>query len=434
MVEKTSEEGVARGDGYTEVLKALYGARRKGIDLSLDRMESCLHSMELLDGGAACTIQIAGTNGKGSTAICLASILQSAGLRVGVFSSPHLLSLTERFSVDLKAASRDALASAYWAVKPHAEGLTFFEQITAMAAWLFRSNSVDVAIYEVGLGGRLDSTTAISTQVGVVTGIGLDHCEYLGNTLTEIADEKAAIFREGSRAVIGTSAPAEIREQLQGRAKSAGARVWMVGERERSLVPDTLQMRGLHQRENAACAIAAVMALREIGMAIPDASMDAGLCRAEIAGRLQEVEEGLWMDGAHNAQASEALATAVVADAPWVLVVGLSAGKNIGEFLAPWIPLCSHLIATEAANDRACSADEIAAQAHDFLSVEVQKSTILALKRARAIAGEGPILVTGSLLLLGEVLQGLGHGPADPFVVSDPGGSKFAQDAPGAYP
>lgn len=421
-------------DEYTKVLTALFAARRKGIDLSLERMQSCLRVMGLEDGGAPRAVQIAGTNGKGSTARCLASILEAAGLRVGVFSSPHLMSLCERFTIDLDPVSRSELVRAYQAIADHTGDLTFFEQVTLMAAWLFRNQWVDVAIYEVGLGGRLDSTTAVQAQVGVVTGIGRDHCEYLGTQEHEIAAEKGAIFRRDGHAVIGLSAASEIRKQLQELAVGSGARPWMVGEAHSAFVPDELKLRGSHQRENAASAVAAAMALRASGMDIPDDAIDEGLRQVELAGRLQEVEAGLWVDGAHNAQASKALAAAVASRGPWVMVVGLSEGKEVQEFLAPLRLHCDHLIVTEAANDRALGADEIASRAAAFPAVEVQKSASQALEQARSVAGTRPILVTGSLLLLGEVLQHLGHGPVDPILVGDPRGSKFAPEAPDAYP
>ncbi len=423
-----------QSDDYTDVLTALFGARRKGIDLSLERVQSSLRVMGLEDGGAPRAVQIAGTNGKGSTAKCLASILEASGLRVGVFSSPHLLSLCERFTIDLEPVSREELVRAYRAIASHTEELTFFEQVTLMAAWLFRNQWVDVAIYEVGLGGRLDATTAVSSQIGVVTGIGRDHCEYLGTEEREIASEKAGIFRSKGYAVVGLSASDEIRTQLCEVADSVGAQTWKVGDAHIAMVPEELKLLGTHQRENAASAVAAALALRASGVEITDAAIEEGLLRVEMAGRLQEVEAGLWVDGAHNAQAAVALAAAVASRGPWVMVVGLSVGKEIRDFLAPLHSHCEHLIVTEAANERACCAEQIASEASDFPAVEVCKSAALALAQARSVAGARPILVTGSLLLLGEVLQHLGHGPADPILVTDPGGSKFAPDSPDLYP
>ena len=423
-----------RGDRYEEVLAALYASRRAGIDLGLGRMRASLSRLGLEKGGAPLSLQVAGTNGKGSTAQFLSSILSEAGFGVGVFSSPHLLSLCERFSINKEAVSRSELVRAYRAVCEHVEGLTFFEQVTAMAAWLFRSHAVDVAIYEVGLGGRLDSTSAIDAQVGVVTGIARDHCEYLGSELVDIAREKAGIFRSGAHAVIGLSASRAIREFLRSLAQDAGAKTLMVEPVHQAMVPEHLRLAGAHQRKNAAGAVAAAFALRECGLSITDAAIGQGLAKAELAGRLQEVEPGLWVDGAHNAQAAAVLAAAIAERAPWVLVVGLSSGKEVSDFLEPLRPTCEALIATEADNDRALPAADIARAAHDWPKVEIQADLAVALARARELANGRPIVVTGSLLLVGEVLRLRGHGRADPFVVSDPGGGKFAPESGEEYP
>jgi dihydrofolate synthase/folylpolyglutamate synthase len=156
-------------------------------------------------------------------------------------------------------------------------------------------------------------------------------------------------------------------------------------------------------------------------LALPDSTITAGLARAEIAGRLQEVESGLWIDGAHNVQAALALANAIEARAPWVFVVGMSAGKAVADFLAPLQMLGGVLIATEFASERACAAQEVAKAAGGFAEVEVHPRAEVAVRRARKIAKTRPILVTGSLILLGEVLANLGFGPVDPFLVTDPG-------------
>jgi dihydrofolate synthase/folylpolyglutamate synthase len=412
-------------ESYAEVLAALFSARRAGIDFGLERIQNCLHALGLDGPDRPLAVQVAGTNGKGSTACFLSSILQESGVRVGVFSSPHLLSLCERFRINSEAVTRSELAAAYRAIRPHAEACTFFEQVTAMAAWLFRERKVDVAIYEVGLGGRLDSTSAIDNHIGVVTGIGLDHCEYLGSSLEEIAREKAGIFRSGSDVVIGLGAPPAIRQLLEGEATAAGAQPTMVSATHQGMVPAALRLQGEHQRENAAAAACAALALRRKGLAITDEAIALGLGKAELAGRLQEVEPGLWIDGAHNAQAAEVLAQSIGTRSDWVLVAGLSQGKPLADFLEPLRPHCELLIATEAKSERACAAAEIARVASEWPQVELEPEASAALRRARSLAGGRPILVTGSLLLLGQVLGHLGHGPADPFLVTDPGG-KFA--------
>ncbi len=411
---------------YEDVLTTLYASRRKGIKLGLEGVRAALEDLGLQDGGAAHLVQIAGTNGKGSTAQFLASILAESGIRVGVFSSPHLLSLCERFAVGGAAVSREVLVAAYTATASIISELTFFEQATVLAAWIFKNQGVQVAIFEVGLGGRLDSTSALDVDLGVVTGIALDHCEYLGTELSQIAEEKAAIFREGARAIVGLSAPDEIRQQLRATALRLGATPLMVDEAHLGRLPERLKMLGAHQRENAACAVAAALALREAGLEILEERIAPALSKTEITGRLQEVQPGLWLDGAHNAQAAEALAAAIAARAPGVMVVGLSTGKDGAGFLTALREHCDLLILTETTSERAASALDIRAAAKDFPAVEIHEAPASAIEHARRVAEGRPILVTGSLLLLGEVLALLGLGSADPFVVSDPGPSKGA--------
>ena len=408
---------------YLPALQALFASRRKGIDFGLERMRTCLDALAL--PGECTTVQVAGTNGKGSTAQMLASVLRAAGYSVGVFSSPHLLSICERFSLDDGPVSRERFLAAYRAVQPHAESLTFFEQVTALAAWIFADARVQVAIYEVGLGGRLDSTTAIPADLALVCGIGLDHEEFLGSSLQEIAAEKAGIFRSGAPAIIGLSAPPDIRELLADIARKRQALPVLVDARHRDEVPGTLGLIGAHQRANAALAIAACHALRASGLDISRQAIERGLAVASVAGRFQKVGERLWIDGAHNAQASEALAALLASetpDKPWVMVVGLSKEKRIADFLRPLLPHCAALYATAAANERAQNADAVAdaASALGASQVEVVADSGEAVRRALANFPEQPVLVTGSLLLLGEVMAGLGLGQPDPVWTSDP--------------
>ncbi len=399
---------------FARALSSLVDARRRGIDFGLERIAECLQQMKLAHTPLA-TVQIAGTNGKGSTAAFLAEVLGQADYRVGVFSSPHLLTICERFRIDGMPISQADFLRAHAAVNKCACKLTFFEHITAMAAWLFDEAKVDVAIYEVGLGGRLDSTTALPATLSVVTGIGLDHCEFLGDTLEEIALEKAGIFRSGVPAVIGLGAKASIRELLAAQTSEA----IMVGAEHMAAVPDSLDLKGAYQRENAACAVAAAAAL---GLAIDDAAIRNGLGRATLDGRMQRVGEGLWLDGAHNPQAAKALAEQIASEAPWTLVVGLSNTKDIAGFLRPLLPHCTHLIATQATGDRSYPAAEVlaVAQGLGMTSAVAEPDIELALEKAHA--KNNKVLVTGSLLLLGDVLTVLGHPGADSLLVTDPSG------------
>jgi dihydrofolate synthase/folylpolyglutamate synthase len=402
--------------GYAQALAQLFAARRAGIDFGLERMRDCLQALALQHKPKA-VVQIAGTNGKGSTSAFVAQILQTAGYRVGVFSSPHLLTICERFRIDGKNVSRKRFVEAHEAIGALEANLTFFEHSTGMAAWLFDDANVDVAIYEVGLGGRLDSTTAIPSTLSIVTGIGLDHCEFLGDSLEDIALEKAGIFRPGVPAILGLSASPSIRSLMASKAERP---LW-VEAKHLDAVPPRLALRGLHQRRNAACALLAARTLRdEQGLDVTDSDVEAGLATATLAGRMEEVEPGLWIDGAHNPQAAQALAGLLEGGPTVTLVVGLSNTKDIGEFLAPLRPHAHRLIATEGQGDRAYPAGKIAdaATSLGFLNVEVETNSAQAVARARTLGGD--VLVTGSLLLLGEVLSDLGKPGADPMVLTDP--------------
>lgn len=408
---------------YSRALQALFASRRKGIDFGLERMRACLDSLAL--PAPSTVIQIAGTNGKGSTAQMLASVLRASGYSVGVFSSPHLLSICERFGLDDGPVSRERFLAAYEAVQPCAASLTFFEQVTALAAWIFADAGVDVAIYEVGLGGRLDSTTAIAANLTLVSGIGLDHEEFLGNSLQEIAAEKAGIFRAGVPALIGLSAPPTIRQLLADIARERQALPVLVDARHTREVPAMLGLIGAHQRANAALVIAACEALSAAGLNISRQSTRQGLACATVPGRFQQVGERLWIDGAHNAQAGEALAALLASETPsqrWVMVIGLSKEKRVAEFLRPLLPHCAALYATSAGNERAQAAETVAeaALALGAPNVEVVVDAGEALRQALKSFPEQPVLVTGSLLLLGEVMAGLGLGQADPIWTSDP--------------
>ncbi len=402
---------------FARALSSLVDARRLGIDFGLERVTECLQQLKLTHTPLA-TVQIAGTNGKGSTAAFLAEVLRQADYRVGVFSSPHLLTIRERFCIDSIPISQAEFLRAHAAVNKCSTKLTFFEHITAMAAWLFDKANVDVAIYEVGLGGRLDSTTALPATLSVVTGIGLDHCEFLGDTLEEIALEKAGIFRKGVPAVIGLGADRAIRDLLT--TKTSNPR-W-VGAEHMAFVPQSLELKGAYQRENAACAVAAVVSLREAGLSIDDAALRNGLGRATLDGRMQQVGEGLWLDGAHNPQAAQALAEQIASEAPWTLVVGLSNTKDIAGFLRPLLPHCTHLIATQATGDRSYPAAQVAAVAKELgMTSEIAEPDIeIALEKAQLENNKA--LVTGSLLLLGDVLTSLGHPGADSLLITDPSG------------
>jgi dihydrofolate synthase/folylpolyglutamate synthase len=363
------------------------------------------------------SVQIGGTNGKGSTSAFASAALRAGGYRVGVFRSPHLVSLRERFEVDGEWASAERVVQAFDALGPLRDELTFFEMVTLMAALIFADEEVDVAIYEVGLGGRLDATTALDAEVRAVTGVAFDHQVFLGDTIEQIAAEKAAILSPNSLAVLGRSGNAQGRKVLL-RAASAARRLF---EAPVDLPPGELSMAGQHQRDNAACALAILDALSELGVSVePDVAWDA-MRKAELAGRLQRLSPTLWIDGAHNPDAARALCAAAQHLQLARVVVGFSADKQAEEMLQALSPLAAEVWLARPAGPRGRDPRELVSTAREhFARVRVCES-LDELARELDESDEGA-LATGSLLFLGDLLRRLpGGDDADPLVVSDPG-------------
>ncbi len=406
--------GLETDPRFSHALGEIFEPRRGGVDLGLDRMRACLAALDLKHEPRA-VIQVAGTNGKGSTCAFLASVLEESGYRTGVYGSPHLQTVCERIRIGGEPISQARFVEAHGAIQEAFSGLTFFEALTAMAAWCFDRETVDVAIYEVGLGGRLDSTTAIDSTLSIVTGIGLDHAEFLGETLSEIAAEKAGIFRPGVPAIVGLSAAPAVREQL----REAADLPVLVSEHDLAGLPE-LSLRGEHQRRNAACARVAAMELQRAGLAITQEGILRGLQRTSMLGRMTALEPGLWIDGAHNAQAARALAEAIRPLPPAALVVGLSSTKPPVEVLQPLKECARAIVAVDWPSDRAMSGKAVAHAAHSLgFDIVLQASSPgegveLARRHAETV------IVTGSLLMLGAYLNERHPEKADPIAVTDP--------------
>lgn len=417
---------------YRALLSWLYGARRAGVKLELSRMEACLARLGQPQRQLAAIAQVAGTNGKGSTAAFLEAALGAAGVVTGVFSSPHLLRFAERFRVRGEPVSEALLCAAGARVRAADEGeqLTFFERATAMAAVALAEAGAEVAIFEVGLGGRLDATTAIGADVAAVTGVALDHQAYLGDTLTAIAGEKGAIFRRGQRAVIGCSGePAAVPVLRAWAERAEVGSLEIVDEGRVGDVP--LGLVGEHQRANAACALAMAESLAALGVVKDEpGAFAAGLSRAELAGRLQHIADApaIWVDGAHNPHAASALARALGAlgDGPVIAVCGTAADKDIAGVVAPVAAICDGFIATCADNPRAASPEAIAEAgrlANPRLKVTSCPQVARAIERARELATpRGTVIVYGSLLVCGEAIAHVTGAPRDPVILTDPVG------------
>lgn len=390
-------------------------------------------------------VQIAGTNGKGSTAAFLDSICRASGIRVGLFTSPHLVSITERIQIDGQQISGDQFAHFTRTVQQTAEQLvargslqtlpTFFEHITAIALLAFRAAKIELAILETGLGGRLDSTTAAGAQIVAITQVAMDHQEYLGTTLGEIAGEKAAIIRPGATAIIAPQEEAAF-EVIIRRCESVSVQPRLIDSRDREQSQTsggettadgrcivtfdtdsaryeqvTVALRGRHQCVNARTAIALAEALREHGFQIPHDAIVRGIETASHPGRLEIWEDSprLLFDGAHNPAAARALREYLdefIKD-PIVMIFGAMRDKALGEMTAALFSRADKVILTTLDNPRAASIDALVAVApEDFDQGRLLRASSVAeaLQLARAVTPtDGLVCVTGSLYLIGAV-------------------------------
>lgn len=416
---------------YAELVARLVGARRFGMRLELDRMVACLDRLGHPEEVPALRVQIGGTNGKGSTSAFVESILRAAGLSTCLFTSPHLLRLSERFRAGGQELSPGELLEADRAASAAGAelgiDLTFFERLTLMAAIAFARRAPDVAIYEVGMGGRLDATSALGAEVAAVTGVALDHQEHLGETVAAIAREKGGVFRPGQSAIIGLAGEPEAVPVLVEAARARGVESLVVLEpAAAAAVEGPLGLSGPHQRQNAALALAVVDACAaRLGRPIDPAARAAGLAGCRLAGRLERLslEPLVVADGAHNPHAARALADALPALAPrWVAILGLSRDKDAAGVIAPIAARASAIVATASTHERALPAAALAAAARrSTAAVHQAPDLALALALARSLAApDGAILIAGSLFLVGDARALLLGEPGDPQPASDP--------------
>ena len=384
------------------------------------------------------SVQIAGTNGKGSTAVMLDSICSAAGIKSGLYTSPHLVSITERIRIGGDEISRDSFAAHATAVRNASEALvaekqlealpTFFEQVTAIALVEFRDEKVDLAILETGLGGRLDATSAARAKIVAITSIAMDHEQYLGQTLESIAAEKAAVIRPGTTAIIGSQVPEALKVILETAESNAvtpsvnECRVKIVGEnpggqfrasfqtQEDEYENILLGLRGRHQLDNASVAIRLAESLRTVGFKIAHAAIVAGIENAKHAGRLElwEGRPGFLFDGAHNPAGATVLQEFLdhFITTPFTLVFGGMEDKKLEQMAAVLFPAAARLVLVKPDNPRAAKLEMLNSLAERFsksdsvrTAVDVEEAIIIA---KRITPDNELICVTGSLYLIGE--------------------------------
>jgi len=356
-------------------------------------------------------VHVAGTNGKGAVCAMLDAALRAAGLRVGRYTSPHLVRLNERFFLDgapvddatlgrlAERVNRTIGRSGDRAVSD----VTFFEALTAVAFALYAETKVDVAVLECGLGGRLDATNVCEPSLCVITKIGLDHCDWLGDTVEKVAGEKAGIVKPGVPVVLGRNEPS-VRAVVEARAKELGAPFYSAPElADESEIPEGFSLVGPFNRENAVTALAALRVLLPTSPKIPPS--------VTWPGRFQRVGDVI-VDGAHNPPAARALADALSAtfnlqSPAFSLIAGFCGDKDVGEVLSVLAPLVKRGYAVRTNNPRSLTAEETAAKMRAAGIEAVACSSLV----AALAAAQGPTVVCGSLFLAGEALVALGAYP-----------------------
>lgn len=400
---------------YSETIEYLYGLEAtRGWDLKLERVRAALDALGNPERRYA-TVLIAGTNGKGTTAALTHAALHAAGHRVGLYTSPHLVSFTERIRIGRQEISESDVVSGVERIRriapPEETGLTFFEVATLLALETFAHSQVDAAVLEVGLGGRLDATNVVEPACSAITTIGLDHQEYLGRTFAEIAREKAGVMRAARPVVLGPRLPAEALDAIHRRAEEVGARVVAAAD-VRGEVPLTAVV-GARIEDDARVALCL---LEELGRAHPALAVSAearaaGFARARWPGRLEVIgtHPRLILDGAHNEESMAALCAELprLAGGPARLVFGALSDKPWRELAAALRPHVCEVAVVPIRQRRGVDPAQLATAFSAFCPTRIGSDPHAEIARFASSDASVPIVATGSLFLVGEVYAGL---------------------------
>jgi dihydrofolate synthase/folylpolyglutamate synthase len=414
---------------YASAVEYLYGLQKHGIKLGLHNIRTILSRLEHPERRCR-AIHIAGTNGKGSTAAMTASMLVAADYRVGLYTSPHLVDFRERIRVDGAVISERRVGELVTRIQMLAGAdvpLTFFEFTTALAFQYFAETHVDVAVLEVGMGGRFDATNVVEPVATAITTISLDHEEYLGHTIEQIASEKAGIVKPGIPLVAGRLDERAARVIRKAAAEQAaplhqlGSVFDVRGEPaafdyagiRASHCGLSCRLQGRHQADNAACAIALLEVAESSGVRVQPAAIKRGLASTQWEGRLETVDQHptVVLDGAHNPEAAGVLAAFLVdfrASHPGsrvALILGMMRDKAHRPFVQILLPHIDELIVTQADIARAASAPELRDVLVDLMpSIRLAPSPGAALTLARRLmTPDDLICVAGSLMLVGDM-------------------------------
>ncbi len=448
--------GAPADTAYHAALEYLYSLRTFGTRLGIERMRALLDALGSPDARLT-FLHLAGTNGKGSTAAMLAAILRAAGLRVGLYTSPHLVEFTERIQVNAEPITPADAHALLQRVRACAESLpgehaTFFEVVTAMAACHFAERACDVVVWETGLGGRLDATNAVHACASAITTVARDHCQWLGESLAQIAAEKAGIIKPHTP-VFTTATHPEVLPVIAQHAHERAAPLTLVCEDHEPVTPGPpariirysgvplgaaryavdvpalcvaraeLALRGAHQIGNAA--LAATLAdwyLAYTGCTVRTAAIVGGLVQARWPGRLEVLSEAplMLLDCAHNPNGMDALAGALAefGPQPWTLVMGVMSDKELAPMLQALPAMVRSIWYVPPSNERRMAPDAfqdaVRAVRPELAAGAVYADAAAALAAMRAAAPEQRFVIAGSCYLAGDILAAWRHMRRDP--------------------
>ena len=377
-----------------------------GIRPGLDRMRAVLRPLGRPER-AYRSIIVAGTNGKGSTSATLASILTASRYKTGLYTSPHLVNLRERWMIDGEMIEPPLLERSIALLRHASESVgitpTYFEALTLIAFIAFREAQCEIAVLEVGMGGRLDATNVVSPVAALITPIGLDHTEFLGNTLRKVAAEKAGVIHRGTIALTTNCEPAVI-DVLRKRAKQFGNRFIVVDDEHSTPLP------GDFQRRNVALAVRAARELQPALTRITTESIERGVAQTRWRGRLERIDcddKSIWIDGLHNSHAAAAVAPFIEKNVPRprVLVFGIMRDKDIDAVARVLFPRFDCLIATDPYPPRAAKPQELAELARKWnIESAAEPEPARAFERAMR-SRHRSIFIGGSLYLAGAAIE-----------------------------
>lgn len=409
------------------VIEFLYSLEKHGIKPGLERIRALLDTLGNPQNSFR-SMHVAGTNGKGSVCAMAASVLNEAGYKTGLYTSPHLLRFNERITVSGRQITHRELVEAASVTRAASRkaglgDMTFFEFTTAMAFVHFREKKAEFAVIETGMGGRLDATNLAIPMVSIITNIDLDHTAWLGRTIKEIAFEKAGIIKPGAPVVTGVEQKQAL-SVIRAKAKEAASPVYLMGRDfhasrgEKGLIAYSgisggleglkIGLPGAHQAKNAAVALAALEVLRAGGLDISERAVRAGMRKTRWPGRFEILSKKplVILDGAHNPAGARALEEALegVKKKRLILVIGMMADKEMGGILKELVPSSSLVIATAPQGERAARPDEVMELAAKYKKPVFAAPTVKdACKRALFEAAPGDcVCVSGSLFTVGE--------------------------------